>query len=115
MPPSFCYTLSMESAPSSFDRIKPYKGDPSRIEVVIDRQSSATFAFNPETKQVVQTGVSVDASSLDIPPEQFIGASRLRQAAERARKYFETRPIAQKPEASVGSQYELDLEDETRH
>ena len=106
----------MEGIPTPSERIKPYQNDPNRIEVVIDRQSSASFAFNPETKEIVQTGVSVDASSLDISPEQFIGPSRLRNAQERAREYFASRPLAvEEPAPAPGTQYELDLGDQTLH
>ena len=106
----------MEGIPTPAERIKPYQNDPNRIEVIIDRQSSASFAFDPETKEVVQTGISVDTSSLDITPEQFVGPNRLRNAQERAREYFASRPpVAEEPAPEPGTQYELDLGDQTLH
>lgn len=105
----------LESFPTNNYKIKQNASDPMRIEVVIDRDSSVSFAYNPETKSVIRTGISIHTSSLDISEEQFIGPSRLKNAANRAAKYFSEHPIVEKSDIPLGSQYELNLDDQTLH
>jgi|GEM_PF-6589742 len=107
----------MESAPSPFQGIKEYPDDPWRADVTIDRISSATFAYDQSSGEIIRAGVFVDSPSLDIPEVQFIGINRLKNAEARALAYFKSKAAREAAKNSVapGTQYDLDLGDQTLH
>lgn len=107
----------MESAPTPFQGIKEYTGNPWRADVTIDSISSATFVYEPSTGKITRTGEFVDSPSLDIPEVQFIGINRLKNAEARALAYFKSKAAreAAKNAVAPGTQYDLDLGDQTLH
>jgi len=116
-PPSFViYFTYMEHPPTSNYEVKKHPSDPAQVEVVIKNSNArAFFVYDPKTKGITRTGILIDATSIDIPEEQFVGPGPLKNAEARALKHFAENPIVEKPTAPLGSQYELRLDDQTLH